>query len=110
MLFSLRENAHRGFLLSYRANLNQDFVDPQQTMSTAKPYIHQILHSANIIRQKIVICFSIIFVKLFGEVDEHRETFYFCSRCEQVLFNFFINEAIDRCFSKILENIENFVY
>ena len=109
MLFSLRENAHRGFLLSYRANLNQDFVDPQQTMSTAKPYIHQILHSANIIRQKIVICFSIIFVKLFGEVDEHRETFYFCSRCEQVLSNFLISEAIDRCFTKILESIENFV-
>ena len=48
-------------------------------------------------------------MKLFGEVDEHRETFYFCSRCEQILSNFLINEAIDWCFSKILESIENFV-
>ena len=55
MLFSLRENAHRGFLSSYRENLNQNFVDPQQMMSAAKPHIRQILHSANIIRQKIVI-------------------------------------------------------
>ena len=103
------ENVHRGFLSSYRGNLNQNFVDPQQTMLTAKPHIQQILHSNNILRQKMIICFSIIFVKLFSEVDEHRETFYFGSGCEHTLSNFFIEEAMDRCFRKILESIDNFV-
>ena len=98
MNFELRERAHRGYISSYRANLDADFIDPQETMSRAKTLIHRILTNTNIIRQKIVICFSIIFVKLFGEADEHRANFYFCSRCEQVLSNFFIDEAIDNCY------------
>ena len=109
MQFELRDRAHRGYISSYRAILDAGFIDPQETMSIAKPLIRRILTNTNIVRQKILICFSILFVKLFGEADEHRATFYFCSRCEQILSNFFVDEAIDNCYRKILEGIDNFI-
>ena len=109
MIFELRDHAHQGFLKSYRAQLGSNYIDPHDTMQSAKPYIRRILESSEILRQRIVICFSILFIKFFDIEDERQEVFYFCSRSEHVLSNFFIDDAIDRCFRKIVENIDTFL-
>lgn len=110
MDFRLRESAWGGHIESYRAELDeQQHIDLLQTMHVAKPYMRQILeHSANV-RQKIVVCCSIQFIKYFEPMDERREIFYFCSRAERALSNYFIEEALDRCFHKILQSVETFV-
>ena len=91
MIFELREHAHQGFLSSYRAQLGGNYIDPQETMRSVKPHIRRILESSDILRQRIVICFSISFIKFFGIEDEQQEMFYFCSRSEHVLSIFLIN-------------------
>ena len=109
MEFQLRESAHQGFVKSYRAELDEEYVDPQHTMLIAKPLMKRLLEHSDIIRQRIVVCFAILFIKYFEPADERREIFYFSSRSERVLSNYFIEDALDRCFRKILEGIDNFI-
>ena len=75
-------------------------MDPQHTMHIAKPLMKRFLENSDIIRQRIVVCFAIFFIKYFDPADERREIFYFSSRSERVLSNYFIEEAFRPLFSK----------
>lgn len=44
-----------------------------------------------------------------GDEDEIMQAFYFCSHAERILSSHQINAAIDSCFMKILNSIENFI-
>lgn len=109
MYFELRESAHQGFLKSYRALLDENHIDPQTTMSTAKPIIKTLLITNNTVRQRVVLCLSILFIKFFDDIDIRKESFYFASKAERILSDYFIDGAIDRCFAKILMSIDNFI-
>lgn len=100
--------AHRGYVLSLRANLH-NCIDPHQVCMDVKPIIHNLLNLNVILRLRILICLNIIFAKYVGDEEEIMQAFYFCSHAEQILSSHQTNAAIDSCFMKILNSIENFI-
>lgn len=110
-MIQLREiaRAHQGYMKSYRAYL-RNYIDPLYLFQNARSAIYNLLNLNVVLRLRIMICLQIIFEKIIGEDgDAIEQEFYFCSNCERILSNFQINDAIDRCFNKILDSIDTFL-
>lgn len=108
MQFYLRQKAHRGYLQSFRSNI-EGFQDPYQVYSAARPIVKQLINTSTILKIRLLICINVIFKKNITESDELEQNFYFCSHCERVISKFQSDGAITRCFSNIQENIANFI-
>ena len=107
MQFTLRENTFGGFLRSFRSNVTH--TDPHALVRDARRDIYNLLNVGIVLNLRIIICLAVQFVKrddLTG--DEIEQNFYFCSHAERVLSRHQIYDAIDRCFTYILNTIEQF--
>lgn len=109
MYFELRQSSHQGFVNNYRTVLHKDNVDIQEYKHIAEPIMRRLFESSKIVRQRIEVCFNILFIKFIHAADELRETFYLSSRRKRKLSNQFIDDGLNRCFQKILVYFENFI-
>lgn len=106
--FERRLVAHRGYIESYRADLGGNFIDPLQVFEESKSAIKDILNTRTVLRIRILLCLSVLFVKKTGE-KEIFNSFYFCSKCERILSSYLIDSVLISCFNKIANAIEVFV-
>lgn len=106
--FELLESAHRGYLQSFRTVFRND-SDPHVVYQKTKRKIKEILNTSLVLRIRLLVCMNILFVKNGGEINEVKQNFYFCSKCERILSFYQIDEIISNCFRKIFDSIEQFM-
>jgi type VI protein secretion system component VasK len=104
--FNLLNSAFRGYSRTFRADT--DYSDIEILHREARTHIYNLLNESLILRLRLLICASVIFIKE-TENDIVRRSFYFCSETERVLSRHQLYDSIDRAFQKIKANIYNFV-